>query len=63
MATYCSILAWETPWTEKPGRLQPMGPQRVQYPTQGGSNVNNFYKGNLCLEPCRGQVFQWPPTT
>ena len=21
MATYCSILAWEIPWTEKPGRL------------------------------------------
>ena len=24
MATYSSILAWETPWTEKPGRLQSM---------------------------------------
>ena len=22
MATHCSILAWETPWTEKPGGLQ-----------------------------------------
>ena len=22
MATYSSILAWEIPWTEKPGRLQ-----------------------------------------
>ena len=22
MATYCSILAWEIPWTEKPGSLQ-----------------------------------------
>ena len=25
MATHSSILAWKTPWTEKPGRLQSMG--------------------------------------
>ena len=24
MATHCSILAWEIPWTEEPGRLQSM---------------------------------------
>ena len=29
MATHSSILAWETPWTEEPGRLQFMGSQRV----------------------------------
>ena len=29
MATHSSILSWEIPWTEKPGGLQPMGPQRV----------------------------------
>ena len=29
MATYSSILAWEIPWTEEPGRLQSMGLQRV----------------------------------
>ena len=29
MATYSSILAWRIPWTEKPGRLQFMGSQRV----------------------------------
>ena len=28
MATYSSILAWEIPWTEEPGRLQSMGSQR-----------------------------------
>ena len=27
MATHSSILAWEIPWTEKPGRLQSMGSQ------------------------------------
>ena len=25
MATHSSILAWKTPWTEEPGRLQSMG--------------------------------------
>ena len=25
MATHSSIPAWETPWTEEPGRLQSMG--------------------------------------
>ena len=28
MATHCSILAWEIPWTEDPGGLQSMGLQR-----------------------------------
>ena len=31
MTTYSSILAWETPWTEEPGRLQSMGLQRVRH--------------------------------
>ena len=25
MATHSSILAWKTPWTKEPGRLQSMG--------------------------------------
>ena len=29
MATHSSILSWKIPWTEKPGRLQSMGSQRV----------------------------------
>ena len=29
MATHSSFLAWEILWTEKPGRLQSMGSQRV----------------------------------
>ena len=29
MATHFSALAWKIPWTEKPGRLQSMGSQRV----------------------------------
>ena len=29
IATHSSTLAWKIPWTEEPGRLQSMGPQRV----------------------------------
>ena len=29
METHSCILAWRIPWTEEPGRLQSMGPQRV----------------------------------
>ena len=31
MAIHSSILAWEIPWTEEPGRLQSMGSQRVRH--------------------------------
>ena len=31
MATYSSILAWEIPWIEEPGRLQSTGLQRIGY--------------------------------
>ena len=30
MATHSSILAWEIPWTEEPGGLQPKGSQKSQ---------------------------------
>ena len=28
MATHCSILVWEIPWTEEPGGLHSMGSQK-----------------------------------
>ena len=31
MATHSIILAWDTPWTEEPGRLQTMRLQRVEH--------------------------------
>ena len=31
VAIHSSILAWRTPWTEEPGRLQYMGSQRVRH--------------------------------
>ena len=39
MATHCSILAWEIPWTEEPGGLRSMGSQRVRY-----DEVTNTHK-------------------
>ena len=35
MAPHSSTLAWKIPWTEKPGRLQSMGSQRVRHDTVG----------------------------
>ena len=31
VTTHSSILAWNIPWTEDPGRLQSMGSQRVKH--------------------------------
>ena len=31
MTTHSGILAWEVPWTEKPGRLQSIGSQKSQH--------------------------------
>ena len=31
MATHSSILAWKIPWTEEPGGVQFMGPQKVRH--------------------------------
>ena len=31
MATHSSILAWNIPWMEEPGRLQSTGLQRVRH--------------------------------
>ena len=30
-AIHSSTIAWKTPWTEEPGRLQYMGSQRVRH--------------------------------
>ena len=39
MATYSSILVWEIPWTEEPGRLQSMGvPKELDTTSQLNNN-------------------------
>ena len=48
MATHFSILSWNIPWTEKPGRLQSMGSQRIGHNgetniyIQGHGTVNSY---------------------
>ena len=31
MATHSTVLAWRSPWTEEPGKLQSMGLHRVRH--------------------------------
>ena len=62
MATNSSVLAWEIPWTEEPGRLQSLGSQsqtllsmhaRVHTHTHYGLSQGTKYR-SLCyaVEPC-----------
>ena len=47
MVTYSSILTWEIPWTEEPGRpVQSMGLQRVGHnlvTKQQQQSINSVY--------------------
>ena len=57
-ATHSSILVWKISWTEEPGGLQVMGPQRVSHMTEQlsthiprsgtagsyGSSIFNFWR-------------------
>ena len=52
MATHSSVLAWEILWTEKPGRLQSMGSQRVSHDWSDLAHTHTLFwidlAGNLC---------------
>ena len=41
MATHSSIVAWKTPWTERPDALQTMGLQRVGHDLATEQQQNN----------------------
>ena len=50
MAIHSSTIAWKIPWTEEPGKLQPMGSQRVGHDLSdlgGGVLVRQSYS-TLC---------------
>ena len=60
MATHSSILAWEIPWTEKPGGLQFMGWQRIRHDwatkhthththTHSNMGLPRGLRGRICL--------------
>ena len=40
MAPHSSTLAWKIPWTEEPGMVQSMGPQRVRHKEMARVNVD-----------------------
>ena len=43
-AIHSSILAWRIPWTEKPGRLQSMGSQRVGHDWVTNTHTQTFLR-------------------
>ena len=45
MATHSSVLAWEIPWTERPGGLQSMGSQDPDTTEQLRHMYNSRLKG------------------
>ena len=50
MATHSSILAWEIPWAEEPGRLESIGSQRVGSDLTGTHAQERLRAGNSYLE-------------
>ena len=59
MATYSSILAWKIPWTDEPGGLQSMGPQRVGYNWGTCGEGNGSPLQYSCLENPRDGGAWW----
>ena len=53
MATHSSILAWEIPWMEEPGRLQSMWSQRIRHDCETSLSFP--------LRACRGASPSPPP--
>ena len=47
MASYSSILAWEIPWTEKPGGLQSTGRKRVGYDLVTNPSMGVLLEGEV----------------
>ena len=45
MATHSSVLAWEMPWTEEPGRLRSMGSLRVRHDRQTEHTGTHWHSG------------------
>ena len=62
MATHSSILAWEIPWTEEPGRLQSMGSQRVRHDWATTTHNKAFIPLLSLYWNCswQGHPIQWP---
>ena len=59
MAPHSSILAWEIPWTEEPGGLQPTGSHRgrrdlaTKQQQQQGTGESRIYLESTADKECR----------
>ena len=51
MAPHSSTLAWKIPWAEEPGRLQPMGSQRVGHDWAAWLSLFTFMHGRRKWQP------------
>ena len=47
MATHSSVLVWRIPWTEKPGRLQSVGSQRVVHDSMHTLTLKYVHMGSM----------------
>ena len=65
MAPHSSTLAWKTPWTEEPGRLQSMGSLKVRHDWTTSLSLSGIGEGNgnpfqcSCLENPRDGGAWW----
>ena len=59
MATHSSILAWRIPWTEEPGRLQPMGSQRVRHDWATNTSWWPQQDMGICVPPIVLRIQWW----
>ena len=49
MAIHSRTIAWKIPWTEEPGRLQPMGSQRVRHDWATSLSFSLYIYWYICL--------------
>ena len=59
MATLSSILAWEIPWTEEPGRLQTRGHKKIGHnlePKQQQYPLWTYIPSSLCIHPSVNKI-------
>ena len=59
MATHSSILAWRIPWTEEPGRLQPMGLNRVGHDWVTEHTHRSSQQCSLLIPACGFLTESW----
>ena len=60
MATHSSILAWKSPWTEEPDRLQSVGSQRVGHDWVTTTFPRSYLQPRSSTKCHQAALFAWP---